>query len=565
MPDRWTCDGIPDCENGSDEKNCKDTDCEGFQCKNMQCIPSRWKCDGSQDCDDGSDEVNCHTKPEHELCIKSRFLYECLSGECISHDKVCNGHKDCPYGDDEGKECGAKGCHQKNCSHFCLATPNGGKCYCNDGYEMAKDGRSCQDLNECTAMKDQGVCSQDCTNFKGGYLCSCKEGYHLVDNKTCEVDEGEPLMIFSDGDGIRGLWLRSERYFPIHTAVNVAVGVDLHHDDSRVFWVDMGKNKSGIYSCDLNGKNFHAVIKKGLGTPEDVAIDWLAKNLYITDAGLKRIIVCKLDGSICTHVITSKIDLPRAIVVDPPHGLMYWTDWGEHKGIFVASMNGEQRSTLVDTNVVWPNGLALDTTTKRLYWSDAKMNSIDYYDLTSKKRANLIEDTVFHPFSLSVFEDSLYWSDWVTYSLERSNKFTGKGQTIILRNQDHLMGVHIYHPIMYKYTYNPCWAHRCSHMCLLSSSGHYSCHCPQYYVLGADKETCVRKPVTKRPISRTTLSKLIRLKPNTTDVRIIKIPLPQITSKAISTTLAAVPEFDCPHDKLHFRCKDGNCIPKVWR
>lgn len=51
-----------------------------------------------------------------------------------------------------------------------------------------------------------------------------------------------------------------------------------------------------------------------------------------------------------------------------------------------------------------------------------------------------------HPFAITVFEDSLYWTDWHTKSINSANKFTGKNQEII-RNKLHFpMDIHTLHP-----------------------------------------------------------------------------------------------------------------------
>lgn len=45
-----------------------------------------------------------------------------------------------------------------------------------------------------------------------------------------------------------------------------------------------------------------------------------------------------------------------------------------------------------------------------------------------------------------MFEDSLYWTDWHTKSINSANKFTGKNQEII-RNKLHFpMDIHTLHP-----------------------------------------------------------------------------------------------------------------------
>lgn len=114
-----------------------------------------------------------------------------------------------------------------------------------------------------------------------------------------------------------------------------------------------------------------------------------------------------------------------------------------------ANMDGTGVRALVSSDLAWPNGLALDRTISRLYWCDAKLTKIEYLDLLTMKRGVIIRDAVFHPFALAVFEDTLYWSDWIAFSLDSTNKFDSKHHHRILReNSKHIMGVHVYHPVL---------------------------------------------------------------------------------------------------------------------
>ena len=60
-------------------------------------------------------------------------------------------------------------------------------------------------------------------------------------------------------------------------------------------------------------------------TPYGIAIDWIYNLMYWTDTGMNHIQVSRLDGSYRRTVIKGGIlDQPRAIVVDPSTGLVWF-------------------------------------------------------------------------------------------------------------------------------------------------------------------------------------------------------------------------------------------------
>ena len=58
----------------------------------------------------------------------------------------------------------------------------------------------------------------------------------------------------------------------------------------------------------------------GLPAPDGIAIDWIADNMYWTDADTNRIEVSRLDGRYRKVIITTELDQPRAIVLHPVKG-----------------------------------------------------------------------------------------------------------------------------------------------------------------------------------------------------------------------------------------------------
>lgn len=62
------------------------------------------------------------------------------------------------------------------------------------------------------------------------------------------------------------------------------------------------------------------VVQHGLATPEGLAVDWIAGNLYWIDSNLDQIEVARLNGEMRTTLIAGGMEHPRAIALDPGQG-----------------------------------------------------------------------------------------------------------------------------------------------------------------------------------------------------------------------------------------------------
>lgn len=74
---------------------------------------------------------------------------------------------------------------------------------------------------------------------------------------------------------------------------------------------------------------------------------------------------------------------PRGIDFDPCEARLYWTNWNEsHPCIQRAYTSGRGLQTVVATDILMPNGLALDHQAKKIYWADARLDKIErmHYD-----------------------------------------------------------------------------------------------------------------------------------------------------------------------------------------
>jgi len=112
---------------------------------------------------------------------------------------------------------------------------------------------------------------------------------------------------------------------------------------------------------------------------------------------------------------------------------MFWTDWGSSPKIERASMAGLHRTVLVDltnSSQLWPVAVFVDYTEDRVYWFDAYDDVIDSTDLNGRNRRKL-SDSVHPtrnvlPFDFTVYDDTLYWGDWYSDTIEKLNWTTAE-------------------------------------------------------------------------------------------------------------------------------------------
>uniref|UniRef100_A0A671M3I7 Very low-density lipoprotein receptor-like n=1 Tax=Sinocyclocheilus anshuiensis TaxID=1608454 RepID=A0A671M3I7_9TELE len=449
--DEWICDGEMDCKDGTDEKNCKEStvQCGEFQwpcASNTQCIPQAWRCDGTEEhCRDGSDESGCQSVscPPH--------LFQCGSLECVDTSQLCNGVTNCLYGSDEGGTCQTDKCsEQSKCAQDCHSTPTGTS------------------------------------------ILFFTQAETVVE--SCAPVSGEPYLLVSVQSEVFLLGLRSSSLdVLLSSEKQFVLSLDYDWQKPRVYWINLDTDHIKWLSLDQKSKG---TFIKGISA-DSLAVDWVARNLYWADSVNSQINALGLDNAATrttdiVMILGEDLGQLRSITLLPQKGIMFWSETVDDAQIERAGMDGSDRRVLVSHSLRWPVSLTVDSLHHRIYWTDEKLKCIGSADIDGEdiKLLQMMETP--SPFSVSVFNDKVYWSDTKRGTIQRAHKSTGKQHQVLLKRPGQPFGLKVIHALFQVGVSNPCASQHCSHLCVLSPGLKAVCKCPSQFLLGEDGLTCTK-------------------------------------------------------------------------
>lgn len=308
------------------------------------------------------------------------------------------------------------------------------------------------------------------------YQCDCDKGYKKDPNNlnrcTASVGGNASLIVGFQND-MRRISIDHPDEMLIIQNVNYTRSLtvfDYSYQTKEVFWCDVGHQS--IFRTSIDDKNgYNRKVIRALSkytTVNGLAVDWIYKHIFYTQYMVNSIIIIKHNGSFIwfvglfsiqqssyfkhnyTIVVTDfdgtmettllsgdSAGEPYAIALDPTRGRMYWTDCGKNPHIERANLDGTMRETIIDKskiNIITPIALTLDFSTNRIFWMDSKLSSISScgFDGSNIRPILKLYKRLSNPYSLSVFEDYVYWTNWELGDVLEANKFNGSDwQTIV--------------------------------------------------------------------------------------------------------------------------------------
>ncbi|XP_008054077.1 nephronectin isoform X4 [Carlito syrichta] len=142
------------------------------RCKHGECIgPNKCKCHpgyAGKTCNQDLNECGLKPRPCKHRCMNTYGSYKCycLNGYMLMPDGSCSS---------------ALTCSMANCQYGCDVVKGHVRCQCpSPGLQLAPDGRTCVDIDECAAGRASCPRFRQCVNTFGSYICKCHKGFDLM-------------------------------------------------------------------------------------------------------------------------------------------------------------------------------------------------------------------------------------------------------------------------------------------------------------------------------------------------------------------------------------------------
>uniref|UniRef100_A0A8D0SGH2 Nephronectin n=2 Tax=Sus scrofa TaxID=9823 RepID=A0A8D0SGH2_PIG len=142
------------------------------QCKHGECIgPNKCKCHpgyAGKTCNQDLNECGLKPRPCKHRCMNTYGSYKCycLNGYMLMPDGSCSS---------------ALTCSMANCQYGCDVVKGQIRCQCpSPGLQLAPDGRTCVDIDECATGRASCPRYRQCVNTFGSYICKCHKGFDLM-------------------------------------------------------------------------------------------------------------------------------------------------------------------------------------------------------------------------------------------------------------------------------------------------------------------------------------------------------------------------------------------------
>ncbi|ELU14467.1 hypothetical protein CAPTEDRAFT_226953 [Capitella teleta] len=197
-----------------------------------------------------------------------------------------------------------------------------------------------------------------------------------------------------------------------------------HTDQTHVLSMMFGNPETAWYQDILTHTQFHVV--QWLFNPDEidlhaVATDYQSQRAYIFDPVqpfIRRLSISS-DGRNITEAYGLPVPVSRKVqglAVDWVSRNLYWTD-ATFNWIGMTPLKHEDKyKFIVRQNLFSPHGIGVHPKTSSLFWADSESGLVERSDLKGGNRRTFIPNDGSIPSALIVYEDRVYWKSGIQFS-----------------------------------------------------------------------------------------------------------------------------------------------------
>lgn len=308
-------------------------------------------------------------------------------------------------------------CENNNggCEHFCLLShsqssqsSNAFRCKCKVGFQLKRDLKTCEPINEFLVISQTNLIRSIST-----------------DQRLSENEARLPILLPR---------LSSARSFDIDCKNNQTYFYDSVR--KAIFQVNL------INDDTINILNsMKPIIPNGLINVENLAFDWISRNLYIINTGKLTVVQVNNPKNRRNLIIQTQL---YGLALDPNNGFLFFSSVNRPAKICRAFLDGSNSTVIVERGLSLPYTLSLDYQNKKIYWGDAHLNKIQYSDYNGNNIITLISSNLITPTSIFVFKFNLFYNDFRTMNIYKTSKYYGVSSTAISSNLNNLFQIKVY-------------------------------------------------------------------------------------------------------------------------
>uniref|UniRef100_A0A3B4DAV6 Nidogen 2b (osteonidogen) n=1 Tax=Pygocentrus nattereri TaxID=42514 RepID=A0A3B4DAV6_PYGNA len=222
---------------------------------------------------------------------------------------------------------------------------------------------------------------------------------------------------------------------------SVVVGISYDCQENTLYWSNVARSSISRASLEFGAEPVTIIHTGNVVYPEGVAVDTVHRQLFWVDSGSDRIEAASLDGQNRRVLFDTNLVNPRAIAVDTTSRTLFWTDWDrDAPRIERSSVEGLHRTVLVGDGLRLPNALTIDPVSAHLCWADAGTKKLECISADGTDRQE-INSGLDYPFSLTIYNNHVYYTDWERSGIVVMDKVTGKQTDFLPAQKSHLYGI----------------------------------------------------------------------------------------------------------------------------